>query len=265
MLSNSRALHARAATMSIRVAHIGVKTSCDPRDAFVSGDDDLTYWRERLESPCFVYVIESGPDRAIKIGIAKNVKRRIGTLQVGNPRELKLLHVLPANSAANALSIEKELHRRARASAVRGEWFMGADANLVLTIVEGMALKMRDVHDGSGTAPHFWALFPEPPASQIDDWSYQEAETPERLADCEAGIAPLPEEYWPRISNMFMDHWTMEEMAVELDITIGRLERTMTRMRFFGGYELDPRARRVRDWGVGDVPQVGGHRSGFRW
>lgn len=66
-----------------------------------------------------IYFVESGPDGPIKIGFAEvDVAARIGTLQVGNPVRLNLLHVCDGDRL-----LEKQLHGVLRHSRMRGEWF----------------------------------------------------------------------------------------------------------------------------------------------
>lgn len=65
-----------------------------------------------------IYFVTDGT--AIKIGysIDGQVGRRIGKLQTGNPRRLRLLATCHGSKKA-----EKRLHRQFQTSALRGEWF----------------------------------------------------------------------------------------------------------------------------------------------
>lgn len=54
----------------------------------------------------------------MKIGTAKNVDKRMGSLQTGNPEELTLLHTL-----IGGRKLERQLHRQFSAHHVKGEWF----------------------------------------------------------------------------------------------------------------------------------------------
>ena len=69
-----------------------------------------------------VYFIQEGDSGPIKIGVAKNVKTRMNTLQVGNPRTLHLLGTLPAK-----VGTERVLHNRFRHNRIGGEWFVPGD------------------------------------------------------------------------------------------------------------------------------------------
>lgn len=84
------------------------------KDLSVSADDADTY----------VYVIYEADDSSVsKIGVAADVAKRLGTMQVGSWRILKVGHAvrLPSKSAAHA--IERQVHQALSALHVRGEWF----------------------------------------------------------------------------------------------------------------------------------------------
>ena len=63
-----------------------------------------------------VYFI--GCEAAIKIGKARNVKRRLGEIQALSPVRLQVLATTPGN-----LRLEKEYHKRFAAHRLHGEWF----------------------------------------------------------------------------------------------------------------------------------------------
>lgn len=70
--------------------------------------------------PSFVYFIECSGTRAIKIGIAVDVEKRLATLQTGNPSPMSVIAVVPG-----ARANELRLHMRFRPERLRGEWFRG--------------------------------------------------------------------------------------------------------------------------------------------
>ncbi len=88
------------------------------KSCFRTAEEHLDFWLEHLEEPSFVYVIQAEPGTPIKVGVAKNPRSRLATLQTGNPAELRLLFVVPGSH-----TLEAGLHRRLKDSAVRGEWF----------------------------------------------------------------------------------------------------------------------------------------------
>lgn len=69
----------------------------------------------------FVYLISDGEFR--KIGKATNVKSRLGSLQTGNPRLLKVERLITCRSSSEAHLVESFLHGECWRNRVRGEWF----------------------------------------------------------------------------------------------------------------------------------------------
>lgn len=74
---------------------------------------------------CFVkiiYFVQDTGGGEIKVGVARKrqLQKRIGKLQLGNPSELKLLGVIPAR---NAGELQRELHTTFSDAHIRGEWF----------------------------------------------------------------------------------------------------------------------------------------------
>ena len=62
---------------------------------------------------------------ATKIGVARNIAKRLDALQTANPRELELVVAIPFDNRMQALSVEKKLHHQFRKFRIRGEWFHG--------------------------------------------------------------------------------------------------------------------------------------------
>jgi hypothetical protein len=59
-------------------------------------------------------------DRLVKIGRARNVKKRLDALQTSHSRELRLVGVI---ACENAVEVETAWHDTYRNQRVRGEWF----------------------------------------------------------------------------------------------------------------------------------------------
>lgn len=70
-----------------------------------------------------VYFIRAGRKGPIKIGVAKNVKRRVETLQTGNHEPLLILAIIPCNGKALAYNLESQLHSIYSRDRIIGEWF----------------------------------------------------------------------------------------------------------------------------------------------
>lgn len=69
-----------------------------------------------------VYFIKTD-DCYVKIGIAREVGKRIKALQTGNHKKLKLSGVIKSLTKEKALLCEKKLHNFFRCHRVGGEWF----------------------------------------------------------------------------------------------------------------------------------------------
>ena len=79
--------------------------------------------KETAKPPCYIYFILNYDSQAVKIGIAKNVKRRLASLQTSSPSKLELLGIIKTKSVNNARKIEKLLHEKFAKNRIRGEWF----------------------------------------------------------------------------------------------------------------------------------------------
>jgi hypothetical protein len=79
---------------------------------------DLNGALARGERLCMVYFITDGT--ALKIGIAKNIERRLEALQSAHYKELILVAAIPGNR-----SVEEMLHGHFDDERLRGEWFSG--------------------------------------------------------------------------------------------------------------------------------------------
>lgn len=69
-----------------------------------------------------VYFIRDGLGH-IKIGIARDLGKRIKALQTANPMKLEYFYGMEVKSWFEAQCIEKELHELFREQRLQGEWF----------------------------------------------------------------------------------------------------------------------------------------------
>lgn len=65
-----------------------------------------------------IYFIQAGDNGPIKIGHAKNARKRRNNLQVGNHEKLRLIASIPGGR-----NREREIHRDLEVFCDRGEWF----------------------------------------------------------------------------------------------------------------------------------------------
>ena len=74
----------------------------------------------------YVYFIRCVDDNNfIKIGVAKNVQRRLDALQIGCPYPLKVISVIQCRSQSHAYETETRLHKFFKWANIGGEWFRG--------------------------------------------------------------------------------------------------------------------------------------------
>lgn len=65
----------------------------------------------------WIYFIQSGHG-PVKIGLSRDPKWRMKTLQIGNPEKLELVAAMPGSRRD-----EQALHKRFEASHIHSEWF----------------------------------------------------------------------------------------------------------------------------------------------
>jgi hypothetical protein len=101
-----------------------------------------TFTRSQLETRGhLVYFIRSSI--FLKIGIAKNLKQRLSSLQTGNPEKLEVEAVAWCGDEKDARALESDLHINLKDYHERGEWFEvgfeefdGAQVTIDLTLAE---------------------------------------------------------------------------------------------------------------------------------
>ena len=91
------------------------------------------------KEPCnragHVYVLKSG--EYYKIGRSRNVEKRARALQTASPFPVD---IVAAVATSDAVSVERELHRRYAHAHVGGEWFALSDAEVADLLEEGAGL-----------------------------------------------------------------------------------------------------------------------------
>lgn len=89
-------------------------------------DKFSSFLRRKNNPSTFIYFIHSD-NGLTKIGIAKDVKLRLTTLNIGSPVELSLLFYFESQNAKRA---EANLHKRFSQKRVKGEWFNLSDKDI---------------------------------------------------------------------------------------------------------------------------------------
>ncbi len=78
----------------------------------------------------FVYFLLNENSHAIKIGLAKDLAKRMKALQTSSPANLRLLKSVQVEGGKEAQKLEQSLHKQFSEIRLAGEWFK-AEANLL--------------------------------------------------------------------------------------------------------------------------------------
>src|SRR5688572_18714460 len=94
-----------------------------------SSVEALREWRAQSNHipPGYVYIIRLG--RHCKIGITKNMRRRMISIQGSNPEHLEIVHTIPTNNMRRA---ERQIHEQFASRRIRGEWFDLSDDDIAV-------------------------------------------------------------------------------------------------------------------------------------
>jgi T5orf172 domain len=85
-----------------------------------------------------IYFVREGTDGHIKIGYAASVRKRLRTIQTGNPRPLTVLA-----SVQGGYRHERFLQRRFKHLRIRGEWFRPDSELLHYIYSEDLLARLR--------------------------------------------------------------------------------------------------------------------------
>lgn len=113
------------------------RSEAEHRSPVASTQDSIPTYRENfreeilaeMNKPKLVYFIEAANVAMVKIGIAKNVEKRLVDLQTASPVKLRIIATLPGG-----MKLEKELHRQFGHLRSHGEWFHLTDE--ILTYID---------------------------------------------------------------------------------------------------------------------------------
>lgn len=88
----------------------------------------------------YVYFIMS-TNKLVKIGVTKNVDRRLSELQTGSPGKMKLLGFI---KTTKPYDLEKRLHKKYKDLRISGEWFNIHEVDVELEMLINNKLKIED-------------------------------------------------------------------------------------------------------------------------
>jgi len=101
-----------------------VRSWAEPNGKVITpGKRTINLEKQTAKTPCYVYFVLNRDSKAIKIGIAKNIRRRLASLQTSSPAELELIGSIKTTGTQAARKLESKLHHQFDRWQIRGEWF----------------------------------------------------------------------------------------------------------------------------------------------
>ncbi len=98
-----------------------------------------------------VYFIEIDDSPYVKVGRAKDVKKRLASLATSQPFKLNIRHVIKTPDEFTDSRLEKQIHAHLKKYRMRGEWFELPHGELTKTInyfETGQAYALNPIFDG---------------------------------------------------------------------------------------------------------------------
>lgn len=101
-----------------------VKAWAEPEGRVITpGKRTITLSKKVADAPAYVYFVVNQDSKAVKIGFAKNVQKRLAALQTSSPAQLELLGSIKTESSQTARYLEESLHQMFANLHIQGEWF----------------------------------------------------------------------------------------------------------------------------------------------
>lgn len=119
-------------SLTIQAICAWIKTWASPNAKLVTpGNRTVSLDGEKLAHQAhFIYFILNEDSHAIKIGRAKDLAKRLNTLQTSSPAKLRLIKSVQVEGSKAAHELEQSLHKQFSEIRLAGEWFK-AEANLL--------------------------------------------------------------------------------------------------------------------------------------
>lgn len=131
------------------------------------GEGELAWWQsfgQFCDGPkprSFVYVLQAEGDSAVKVGVAKDVRARVATLQTGNSRKLVARALLFGGH-----DLETAIHREMAGFRVVGEWFDSSSGmDWFLERMQTLGQEMLRIYRTEDRIPDFREF---PPYDQLE-------------------------------------------------------------------------------------------------
>jgi hypothetical protein len=111
-------------TLTIEAVCAWVKTWASERTEIITpGGKTISLDGDNLATTEYVYFIHSEESNAVKIGRAKDVEKRLKSLQTAHPHELKVIKIFKLKGGKAAQELESSLHQKFDHLRLSGEWF----------------------------------------------------------------------------------------------------------------------------------------------
>lgn len=111
-------------TLTIEAVRAWVRTwASDGAEIITPGGKTISLDGNNLATAEYVYFIHSEESNAVKIGRAKDVEKRLKSLQTAHPHELKIIKIFKLKGGKAAQELESSLHQKFNHLRLSGEWF----------------------------------------------------------------------------------------------------------------------------------------------
>ena len=111
-------------TLTIEAVRAWVRTwASDGAEIITPGGKTISLDGNNLATAEYVYFIHSEESNAVKIGRAKDVEKRLKSLQTAHPHELKIIKIFKLKGGKAAQELESSLHQKFDHLRLSGEWF----------------------------------------------------------------------------------------------------------------------------------------------
>jgi len=126
-------------SLTIKAFCSWVRTWADPETKIITpGNKTISiHGRKISRETYFVYFLFNKDSNAVKIGRAKNLKKRLKSLQTSSPVRLKLLKSIQVKGEKEAHELERKLHQKFSDLRLGGEWFKAQEDLLIYLDQEG--------------------------------------------------------------------------------------------------------------------------------
>ncbi len=111
-------------SLTVKAVCTWVRTwASEEAEIITPGGKTISLDGDNLTTTEYIYFIHSEASNALKIGRAKNVEKRLKSLQTAHPHELKVIKTFKVKGGKAAKELENSLHQKFDHLRLLGEWF----------------------------------------------------------------------------------------------------------------------------------------------